>query len=146
MGGLERKKIIPIVVLILTFYSCENEPIPEKEESIKKKQELYNGVPISEKEPDNYTGEYLELYNNSLPKMRGQKVDGIRQGKWKSWHFTGAIASEGTYIDGKEDGIYTVYFDNGQIRHKGRYEMGKQTGNWKFYSEEGELLLDSIFN
>ena len=139
---------ILILLTIFTLFSCENDSnadldIPEEE---LKEEDLYNGVPISEKEPDNYTGEYLELYNNSLPKMRGQKVDGIRQGKWKAWHFTGAIASEGTYIDGKEDGIYTVYFDNGQIRHKGRYEMGKQTGNWKFYSEEGELLLDSIFN
>ena len=136
-----------ILLFCFALLSCNDEvqPIPE-EESNTEEQELYNGMPVSKEEPDNYTGEYLELYNNDLPKMRGHKVDGLRQGKWESWHFTGTKASEGYYVDGKEHGIYTVFHENGKISHKGRFEMGKRIGSWKFYSEEGELILDSIFN
>lgn len=108
--------------------------------------DTYNGMPISEKEPDNYTGEYLELYQNNLPKLRGQKVNGVRQGNWISWHPTGAKASEGFYIDGKLEGFYTVYFDNGKVRHKGYYKNDQKHGNWKFYYQDGSLALDTLFN
>lgn len=138
-----------ILIFSVSLFSCNNnsdtETNSDNTETIEE-VELYNGIPISKEEPDNYTGEYLELYKNDLPKMRGHKVDGIRQGKWQSWHFTGAIASEANYIDGKEDGLYTVYHDNGKIRHQGFYEMGIKKGSWKFFTEEGDLAIDTVFN
>ena len=141
-------RLLPFIfAIIIALTSCNNESsetLESTSEEETKQTEMYNGIPITEKEPDNYTGEYLELYKNDLPKIRGHKVEGVRQGKWEGWHFTGAKASEGTYIDGKEDGVYTVYYDNGKIRYKGRYEMGTKTGSWKSYSEEGKLTLDSV--
>lgn len=136
------------IALILLFSSCKNNQDNDKTDTLQdepKEIEMYNGVPISEKEPDNYTGEYLELYKNDLPKIRGHKVNGVREGKWEGWHFTGAKASEGFYVNGKEDGVYTVYFDNGKVRYKGKYKMGVKVGSWRFYTEEGELYLDTIY-
>lgn len=145
---MRKALLLPLVTALLI--SCADSSSEEKQHEAAAKDSTdlgtYNGIPISEKEPDNYTGEYIELYKNGLPKMRGQKVNGVRQGKWQSWHPNGAKASEVSYVDGKENGKYIVYHDNGQIRHTGRYSMGEKVDKWKFYSEEGELVLDTIFN
>jgi antitoxin component YwqK of YwqJK toxin-antitoxin module len=134
-----------IALCIATLVSCNNSEPAELTTSAEKEVETYNGIPISEKEPENYTGEYQEIYKNGLPKMKGLKISGKREGRWQSWHPTGAPASECDYKNGIEHGDYIVFHEEGGIMITGQYLEGKKVGQWKFYNEEGEIVLDTLF-
>ena len=58
------KSLSYVLALFLILSSCNNTTKVEAEnptEKVSEEPEMYNGMPISEKEPDNYTGEFLEL-------------------------------------------------------------------------------------
>ena len=46
---------------------------------------------------------------------------------------------KGNYINGKRNGIYTWYFENGNIQSQGEYTDGYKTGDWKDYYSDGSL-------
>lgn len=129
---------------LMTSIACK-ETTPQTQ--VEEKQETYNGIPISKEEPEGYTGEVEVLYKNGLPKMKGFKRNGMREGRWQSWHPTGSPASECDYKEGKEHGEYIVFHEStGEIMITGQYEEGTKIGNWKFYNEEGKLVLDTLMS
>lgn len=140
------KQLFIASIFSICLFSCSNEETTIATPEPQKPVETYNGIPISEKEPENYTGPIEVLYNNGLPKMTGNKKNGLREGRWQSWHPTGAPASECDYKNGVEHGEYMVFHEStGKIMITGQYENGKKIGSWTFYDEDGKVALDTIF-
>jgi hypothetical protein len=135
------------LLLFASLISCANNEENTETTDQEKEVETYNGIPIADKEPENYSGEYQELYKNGLPKMKGLKVNGKREGRWQSWHPTGAPASECDYKNGVEHGEYIVFHEStGKPMITGKYSEGKKIGQWQFYNEEGQIILDTLFS
>jgi len=142
---MKTKQYLLVFILVLGISCSENKEENPEQDTVQEKQDTYNGIPISKKEPEAYTGEVEVLYKNGLPKMKGFKRNGLREGRWQSWHPTGVPASECDYKEGKEHGEYIVFHEStGEIMMTGQYDEGRKIGNWKFYNEEGKLVLDTL--
>ncbi len=63
----------------------------------------------------------------------------VRHGLFRSYHPSGALASEGNYLHGVETGVWRDYHANGELAAEGRYEAGEKAGAWKYWNESGVL-------
>ncbi len=72
--------------------------------------------------------------------MRGEMVDGVREGGWESYFPDGTLRSRGTFINGIQQGPTTVHHPNGAIFYTGWYKDGVPVNDWSFYNEEGEQV------
>jgi antitoxin component YwqK of YwqJK toxin-antitoxin module len=74
-------------------------------------------------------------------------------GKWQTFHWNGALASEVFYVNSAQtqsvwdslgrqqvthgNGKYTAWFPNGVVKEEGQYINGVKTGEWRGYTETG---------
>ncbi len=79
--------------------------------------------------------EYHDKHGNVI--MRGQKINGKREGGWESFFPDGSLRSRGTFVNGLQEGASTVYYENGSTKYTGWYRNGMPVGDWKFYEEDG---------
>jgi len=61
----------------------------------------------------------------------------IRQGLFRAYYPSGALASEGVYKDGFETGLWRDFHENGQLAAEGHYENGGHVGSWKYWKSDG---------
>jgi antitoxin component YwqK of YwqJK toxin-antitoxin module len=52
----------------------------------------------------------------------GESIDGLKQGKWISYHENGQIESVGYYKKDKKEGEWTWFYDNGILCSKEKYK------------------------
>ncbi len=118
-------------------------------------------------------GEYI-VYSNAqkkVLKMKGNMVNGKKEGLWQYFNKEGVLAREVTYKLNKPHGeekyynsktktvmlLYTYYggilegeyyikYSNGQLWEQGKYKNGVQEGEWKMWNREGKLIRRRIFN
>ena len=69
--------------------------------------------------------------------MRGERVNGRREGGWESYFPNGTLRSSGTFVNGVREGPTTVYHENGKIFYTGWYKNGKPAGEWTFHDPDG---------
>ncbi len=69
--------------------------------------------------------------------MRGEKVNGVRQGEWLSFFPDGSIRSRGNFVDSLQHGATTVYYEDGTTYYTGHYKKGQPVDQWIFFSPEG---------
>jgi TonB family protein len=61
------------------------------------------------------------LSNGQIQEI-GERVDGLKQGKWISYHENGKIESIGYYNKDKKEGEWLWYYDNGRLCSKEKYK------------------------
>lgn len=84
--------------------------------------------------------------NNRLLKEGIVDKQGLEQGDWKFYHFSGKLKAKGKYVNGERYGKWVFYFENGQIEQEGFYDKaGRFTGLWKWYYPDGQLLRQEEF-
>lgn len=71
--------------------------------------------------------------------VRGQFVDGKRDGTWFSHNHTGA-RSMVTYRAGQAHGPEKWWHANGQLRWRGENRHGRRHGTWIRYGEQGDEI------
>ncbi|MDD3743494.1 MAG: hypothetical protein PHX54_07740 [Lentimicrobiaceae bacterium] len=117
------------------------------------KEYFNDGTLKSEKTYEEVKGEQTLVHEVSYHStgekyMEGSYVNGMREGKWTSWHKDGRLWSEGEFKQDKSHGERKVYYPNGNLHYKGSFDLGKRVGNWIFYDEDGikinEINYDSI--
>ena len=69
--------------------------------------------------------------------MRGERVNGQREGGWESYFPNGTLRSKGTFVNGVREGPTTVYHENGNIFYTGWYRNGTPSGEWTFHDPDG---------
>jgi uncharacterized protein len=84
-------------------------------------------------------GVWIENINGF--KTEGEYLDDVREGNWKTFYPNGNPYSEGKYIDDYADGIHIFYFENGNIMERGNFTMGLKNGEWRYFDEDGKLFI-----
>ena len=84
-------------------------------------------------------GPTYSWYDNGLPKMKGQYVDGNRVGRFTWWHANGNKQLEGEYERGNKVGLWTWRHENGMKSIEGNYENGKAVGIWRWWQTDGKI-------
>lgn len=96
--------------------------------------------------PDtNYTGDYVDKYENGNTKFKGMFRFGKRHGQWMAWYANGLLWSECFYDKGLKHGSNTVYYENGKVRYKGFFKNDMKDSVWLFYNENGAQIKQIIF-
>jgi antitoxin component YwqK of YwqJK toxin-antitoxin module len=81
-------------------------------------------------------------FDNGLPKMRGQYVEGKRVGRFIWWHSNGNKQLEGGYVKGNKTGLWVWRHKNGMKAIEGSYEDDIAAGIWKWWDAEGNVKAE----
>ena len=154
---MQKKIIIISSVLVLFVLSCKTE-IPETEvnvqvvDSVSKQQQKIVVDSLKKKNPllilppdSNYTGEYVDKYNNGITKFKGNFRFGKRHGQWMSFYPTGLAWSEMHYDKGLREGPNLTYFENGKVRYAGYYRKDVRDSIWLYYDTLGNIAEKVLF-
>jgi antitoxin component YwqK of YwqJK toxin-antitoxin module len=96
--------------------------------------------------PDtNYTGDYLDKYDNGNTKFKGFFRFGKRHGQWVAFYANGLLWSECFYNRGLRHGANNVYYENGKPRYKGWYKDDIRDSLWVFYDPFGVEQKRTMF-
>jgi len=101
--------------------------------AVEKKKNAY----LIEAPDTNYTGDYLDKYENGNTKFKGFFRFGKRHGQWVAFYANGLLWSECFYDKGLRNGANNVYFENGKPRYKGWYKHDLRDSLWIFYDQFG---------
>lgn len=85
-------------------------------------------------------------YPSGQLKMKGEMLQGKRNGLWVSYYENGLKWSEDTYNLGARDGKCVSFYENGQVRYIGYYTNNIKSGKWDFYDEQGSLTKSENFS
>jgi antitoxin component YwqK of YwqJK toxin-antitoxin module len=89
-------------------------------------------------------------YNNGKIKTQESFKNGIKEGVFKSFDYTGVLTESKIYRDGelymeglydeygKENGPWKEYHPGGILKGEGEYKNGVKTGEWKYYYPSGK--------
>ena len=102
-----------------------------KMEHLKKEKNEY----LIEPPDTNYTGEYLDKYDNGNVKFKGFFRFGKRHGQWMAFYASGLLWSECYYDKGLKHGANNVFYENGKPRYKGWFKNDLRDSLWVFYDE-----------
>ncbi len=91
-------------------------------------------------------GTHRVYVGDSLVIEEGKVVNGLREGPWVNFSFTGNAARKCTYIKGNLEGPETGYFDDGTIAAEGQRKNNLQDGAWKWYHANGQLETSVLFD
>ncbi len=89
---------------------------------------------------DSLNRKEVKYYTNGAILSEGSRVDGKKEGLWKSYHLDGSLWSVHQYTEGVQTGDYNVWHRNGNLRISGAFKDGKEAGKWYFMSEQGDTL------
>jgi antitoxin component YwqK of YwqJK toxin-antitoxin module len=107
-----------------------------KRDSLKIASEL-NKYSIQPPDAD-YTGDYIDKYENGVIKFTGFFRFGLRHGQWMAFYDNGIKWSECFYDKGKKQGATMVFHPNGQLKYSGWYKQDQKDSIWFWYDEKGK--------
>jgi hypothetical protein len=90
-------------------------------------------------------GDFRIFYPNNNLKENGRYRYGLREGTWKTWRPSGALASVTTWKDGHLHGAFTEFDEKGQKIKDGSYKNGLLSGNLTEYLNDGKSK-QTIYN
>lgn len=147
-------KINKLLFILISFSlfisSCEQEKTEEdklKQDSIIGVKKSDSIVKLKSENPlliappnDDYSGDYIDKYDNGNTKFKGFYRFGKRHGQWMAFYANGTLWSECFYDKGLRHGANNVFFENGKARYKGWYKNDLRDSLWIFYDEQGKEI------
>ena len=140
-------------LFIALLWSCSNEkkeepPLSREEQRIKDSLSLISQKarvdslkkrnPLLILPPDsNYSGDYIDKYDNGIVKFRGTFRFGERHGQWFSFYPNGILWSELHFDKGLRNGPNNTFFENGKPRYTGFYKDDLVDSTWTYYDSTG---------
>jgi hypothetical protein len=73
----------------------------------------------------------------------GERVGGLRHGRWRHRHPTGELAAVGPYKAGQRAGTWTFTRPDGSKLATGKFDAGVPTGRWQVFGADGSLDRDT---
>ena len=86
---------------------------------------------------DTLDGLFLQWYDDGLPKVEGQYIDGLFDGKWVYYDVYGKVVGVGNFTNGT--GVQKGWWPNGNIKREIPYLNNQKHGIEKWYDEDGKL-------
>jgi len=106
----------------------------------RKDQKMY-----SKETGEPFQGPYILDHENGKPFIRGEFVNGLKEGRWVSYDSTGQLKSEEFFIKDRWDGVRKTYYSNGQVEREMRFTQGINNGLQKEFYENGQLKVQFTF-
>ena len=154
-------KITLLLIVLVTFTSCNPSKTVEKELSEKEKQSIDSVSKVQQKyvvdslkkinpllmmPPDSsFTGDYIDKYPNGIIKFKGYYRFGKRHGQWISFYENGLPWSEMHFDKGVRSGVNITYFETGKERYKGVYKNDKRDSIWMYFDSIGNLAEKLLY-
>lgn len=102
--------------------------------------------PFTIEPPDtNYTGDFLDKYDNGIVKFKGFFRFGKRHGQWMAFYENGLLWSECFYEKGAKHGLSNIYYPNGQPHYKGWYKNDLRDSVWTICDSTGKEIQHLVF-
>lgn len=146
-------KVILASFIFALLWSCSNEkegenPLSPEEQKIQdslslirqkaRVDSLKKRNPLLILPPDsNYSGDYIDKYDNGIVKFRGTFRFGERHGQWFSFYPNGMLWSELHFDKGLRHGPNNTFFENGKPRYTGFYKDDQVDSTWTYYDSTG---------
>jgi hypothetical protein len=155
LKGKNKLILVLAFVALCSLFSCESGERPEEKarrdslstvaekhriDSLKRRNPLLIVPPDS-----NYTGTYVDKYDNGIVKFRGFFRQGQRHGQWMSFYPNGIAWSEMHYDKGKREGPNITYFEDGRVRYAGIYKNDLRDSIWVFYDSTGHIAERAVY-
>ncbi len=78
-------------------------------------------------------GKWTSYHFNGNVEWQGKYRMGKEQGSWKSWYEDGSLHEEREFRDAQLEGSYKAYYQSGGLKQEGEYRSGKKEGLWVLY-------------
>lgn len=108
-----------------------------------------DGVPEGVRREYSPEGEIMKGYVFTQGNVVGEGItdeEGLRDGPWKEYYFSGGLKAEGKYKEGKRVGEWKFYHPNGELEQIGVYnDEGEEDGIWTWYYPDGNLLREESY-
>ena len=91
------------------------------------------------------TGPFEERIANGIITVRGQFINGLKNGLWHFYSKTGKIQEINDYHLDTLDGIYQTYFPSGEKKTIGSYNKGQKHGKWIWATENKNFEMTGSF-
>jgi antitoxin component YwqK of YwqJK toxin-antitoxin module len=132
-----------LLVLILTFLSCENkcEIVTDFHKNGFAKTVVYY--------PDcnnKTTYRLLNYYKNGKVRSEGFVKNNEKDGIFKKWSKDGILIEKFEIQNNKRDGITECWFENGAKKSETYYENGLKQGKYKAWYSNRKLMLEGKFD
>lgn len=82
----------------------------------------------------NFTGKYLETFENTKPKYEANYKNGKKEGLEIFW-----------YESGQEDGLFQQWYDNGQKRAEAYFKAGLKNGIEISWDRDGNKISETLY-
>ena len=97
--------------------------------------------------PNVFHGEYSLYNSNGCLWVKGNYVDGEKDGRWVHFSEHCELRTEGKYDNGKPVGESVWYWSGEIIRVKGRYnQKGNREGLWFVNNRDGERVGEVVYD
>jgi antitoxin component YwqK of YwqJK toxin-antitoxin module len=93
-----------------------------------------------------YTGLMTNYYRGGQVEIRGQYIDGKKQGLWEEFYDNGQLGKVCSYRHGKADGNVTEYFFDGGIKTSGTMADGKKDGLFREFFSNGRKMKEELYS
>jgi len=92
-----------------------------------------------------YTGKCFQYYKSGQKGLKGQLVNGKRNGQWDYWYSDGQQKLSVQYKNGQKEGDWLFWYPNGQMKSKTHYVNGKLDGMNYWWYENGQKAKEALF-
>ncbi|MEZ5978975.1 MAG: redoxin domain-containing protein [Planctomycetota bacterium] len=74
-----------------------------------------------------------ESWDGDVSRREGYLVDGVKQGRWATWHTNGRRRATGDFVDGVAEGRWALWADDGEPVARGHVRSGRPVGAWDLW-------------
>ena len=127
------------------WISAAKDSVAQTTTTVTAEEEKQKNAYVTEPPTKDYTGDYLDKYENGNTKFKGFFRFGKRHGQWLAFYANGFMWSECYYDNGMRNGGNTVFYENGKPRYKGWFKKDLRDSVWIFYDAFGVEVKRALF-
>ena len=122
-------KLIQLLLILLFFVSCENQPINYEELLVER-----NGIYVTKGDNLPYSGSVFSLDRNGKIKEEGK----LKKGRFFrktifEYHNNGQTKLKGNIENSRKHGLWQAWYENGDNSYRGTYKNGIKNGEWTYW-------------
>jgi len=129
--------MIPVMIILLLS------TWPQKK-IIRNAFEVRNSLTYNIGSETPFTGMVLDTITTKI--IEYYLVDGLKQGNFIVYNFSGNVEVFGKMVNNKNEGEWKYFFPDGKIESVGNFENDKLTGKWVWYYPDGSLKKIGYFH